>query len=510
MLFGITQRACADSHKPSKPHAAASSQQPTDYYSSADGLAGKELKHALGQIVKDHTVFGYGELWYHYQVSDVVPGTENQVFDYYSPVVHYFTGGGNAVNGMNKEHACPQSWWGGGAICDAYSDLFNVMPSEVSANSAKSNFPLGVVSSPSYQNACMKVGPSARSEYSGNVFEPCDEYKGDFARLYFYVATCYADAPWGVKESVAKTVAFSSEDYPTIKSWLLGLLLQWNAQDPVSDWEILRNQRVCDEQGNRNPFVDYPQLADYIWGEKRQSAFLLAEATLHGSASGQGIGGFFPDDGNQGGQPGETTRPDDDPFGDDEAIGTILLDEDFSSVTLGNDTDNNGSSDAWSGNENFPVVTSAYMAGGAVRLGASKKAGQIQSRSLSIAAGSSVVVLLHVKGWTMVEGTLLVSLDGQAPQEVSYSHVMADGYETLRLRFENCQPQSRLTIATSAKRAFLSAVRVGVEAGHDQAIRQLEADDTCPLTYCNLMGQPVPAGHKGYSLSVMGRKAYHF
>ena len=234
MLFVIAQAGYAEQ-----------SQVPQGYYDSASQLSGKSLKVALQKVIQEHEVFDYGSLWYHYEYTDVVPGTDNQVFDYYSPRVYYFTGTGTAPSGANKEHCCPQSWWGSGAVSNCYSDLFNVYPSDIDANSAKSNYPLGLVgSSVKFDNGCTLVGQSKRAEYDGMVFEPCDDYKGDFARIYFYVATCYANAPWGANPNVAKTVAFTQQDYPTIKSWLLDLLLQWNAADPVSDWEIIRNEHV--------------------------------------------------------------------------------------------------------------------------------------------------------------------------------------------------------------------------------------------------------------------------
>lgn len=277
----LASTACADpgrkARRPSSAPTTVANNCPADYYSDADGLYGQQLKTVLRNICRQHEVFAYGSLWYYYELTDVVPGTRNQMFDYYSPEVYYFTGLGTAPNGTNKEHACPQSWWGKGARCGAYTDLFNVMPSDEEANSAKSNYPLGVVNgNPTYRNSHMKVGPSARKEYRGRVFEPSDEYKGDFARIYFYVATTYPDAPWGCKESVARTVAFTHEDYPTIKSWLIDLLLEWNAADPVSEWEQLRNERVFSQQHNRNPFIDYPELAEHIWGQASKQPFRLS------------------------------------------------------------------------------------------------------------------------------------------------------------------------------------------------------------------------------------------
>ncbi len=438
---------------------AESSQVPDGYYDSVDQLSSKNLKVALGTIAKDHEVFGYGDLWYHYELTDVVPGTENQVFDYYSPRVYYFTGTGTAPNGANKEHCCAQSWWGSGSLCNAYTDLFNVYPSDMDANSAKSNYPLGVVGSTvKYSNSCMKVGKSGRSEYSDMVFEPCDEYKGDFARMYFYVATTYADAAWGIKESVASTVPFTQEDYPTIKSWLLDLLLKWNAEDPVSDWEIIRNERVYSEQKNRNPFIDYPQLADYIWGDSVDYKFDLAKALVNGSASGGTSGG------HQGGSGDDPVNPggnDDDP-GEQANIGDLILVEDFSSVEGGNDTSTGGSSVVWSGNENFPTVESAFQAGGAIRMGSSKKAGKIISRNVGNDKDVTLNVEVKVKGWTDVEGQLLVGLTGEDLQPLYYKATLNDDYETYVVVLENCPANASVTIETSSKRCFLTSVRIGI------------------------------------------------
>jgi len=436
---------------------AESGQVPDGYYDSADQLSGKSLKVALGKIAKDHEVFAYGDLWYHYELTDVVPGTQNQVFDYYSPRVYYFTGTGTAPDGANKEHCCAQSWWGSGGICNAYSDLFNVYPSDMDANSAKSNYPLGVVGGTAkYSNACMKVGQSGRSEYSGMVFEPCDEYKGDFARMYFYVATTYADAAWGSKESVASTVPFTQEDYPTINSWLLDLLLKWNADDPVSDWEIIRNERVYSEQKNRNPFVDYPQLADYIWGDSVSYAFDLSKALVNGSASGGTSGG------HQGG--GEDVEPGGGGSDDDEDvnIGSLVLVEKFDGVENGNDTSTSGSASAWSGNDNFPTVESVFQAGGAIRMGSSKKVGRIVSKNLVNDEGVTLVVEVKVKGWTNIEGQLLVGITGEEGQPIYYKATMSEDYETYVVMLDNVPANASVTLETSAKRCFLTSVRVAV------------------------------------------------
>lgn len=269
---------------------------PKGYYDAANGKKKADLKAAIHDAIAPHTKIGYGNLWISYEKVDYLPKTntqgQHQVMDYYNDKIFYFTGNGTAVSGMNKEHVAPQSWWGGGTGIAVGSDLFQVIPSESNANSAKGNYPLGVVKgSVSYSNPRMKTGKDSNNKM---VFEPCDEYKGDFARIYFYVATCYPDVNWEDRSDV--NVSFKKENYPTLKSDILPLLLQWAKNDPVCEWEITRNERVYAEQGNRNPFIDFPYLAEYIWGDSINFTF-----STDGSSSGQG------GDGGQGGGGGDET-----------------------------------------------------------------------------------------------------------------------------------------------------------------------------------------------------------
>ena len=256
-----------------------------DYYQNVNGKKKVALKSAMHDLIAKHTKISYVSLWVYYEKVDYLAKTNtqgrHQVMDYYNDKVFYFRGDGSAVSGMNKEHVAPQSWWGGGTDIAVGSDLFQVIPSESNANSAKSNYPLGVVKgSVSYSNPRMKTGKDSNNKM---VFEPCDEYKGDFARIYFYVATCYPDVNWENRSDV--NVSFKREDYPTLKADVLPMLLQWAKNDPVCEWEITRNERVYAEQGNRNPFVDFPNLAEYIWGDSIDFAF-----DIDGS-SGGGQGG---------------------------------------------------------------------------------------------------------------------------------------------------------------------------------------------------------------------------
>jgi hypothetical protein len=103
--------------------------------------------------------------------------------------------------------------------------------------------------------------------YSLQVFEPSDEFKGDFARNYFYMATCYQDliAAWQTNDPNANTVLDGTND-KVFEQWYLEMLMNWHNNDPVSQKEIDRNDAIYPVQGNRNPFIDHPEYALQIWG----------------------------------------------------------------------------------------------------------------------------------------------------------------------------------------------------------------------------------------------------
>lgn len=242
---------------------------PVGYYNSINGKRGQDLKNAAHQLLKNHTVMTYSSLWYHFQSTDCHFENPNQVWDMYSNITRYYRGS-SAVSGMNREHSFPKSWWGGTQV-DAYTDLNHLYPSDADANMAKSNYPLGEVSTASFNNGCTKVGTPKTGQGGGSstVFEPDDEYKGDFARTYFYMATCYQDYTWKY------TYMVTNSSWQTLNQWSINLLLKWAREDPVSDKEVARNEAVYKIQNNRNPFIDNPLLAEYIWGNHYGEAFYV-------------------------------------------------------------------------------------------------------------------------------------------------------------------------------------------------------------------------------------------
>ena len=179
---------------------------------------------------------------------------------------------------LHIEHSLPKSWWGSHEWA-AYKDLSHLYPADGSTNISKNDNPLGIVSGkPTKNNGVSKIGPGDYPGYTGNVFEPADQYKGDFARAYFYMATAYEHYKNLWVASKSENI-MQNNTYPVFKEWAVQLLMQWHRQDPVSAKELTRNAKVYSIQGNRNPFIDYPELAEYIWGNNIGQAWNLTTNT---------------------------------------------------------------------------------------------------------------------------------------------------------------------------------------------------------------------------------------
>ena len=243
-------------------------QPPANYYNAANGLTGDQLKVALHNIIKGHTSISYAQIW------NAFWSTDNKgngvVWDMYSdrpggtPPYTYQLGmdqcGNYSGEGdcYNREHSWPQSWFNEQST--PRTDMHHIFATDGYVNGRRSNYPFGEVQSASWtsQNGS-KLGSSKTPGYSGTVFEPIDEYKGDFARALMYMSVRYysEDSGWGSSDMTTKSV---------IKPWAIDLLLRWNDQDPVSQKEIARNNAIYnDYQHNRNPFVDHPEYARMIW-----------------------------------------------------------------------------------------------------------------------------------------------------------------------------------------------------------------------------------------------------
>jgi endonuclease I len=245
-------------------------QIPTGYYDRAAGQSGEQLKTELHYIISGHTVRTYTNLWTDFLSTD--KKDNGKVWDMYSDVpdgtpAYEWTFGSNQCGNYsgegscyNREHSFPKSWFNDAS--PMYTELFHIYPTDGYVNGKRSNYPFGEVSNPSWTSTNgSKVGSNSTSGYSGTVFEPIDEYKGDFARTYFYMATRYEDVihSWN-------SVVLDGSSYPVYTEWHLELLMRWHTEDPVSEKETDRNKAVYGIQHNRNPYIDHPEYVAAVWG----------------------------------------------------------------------------------------------------------------------------------------------------------------------------------------------------------------------------------------------------
>lgn len=257
-------------------------QAPAGYYNSATGT-GYTLKTQLYNIIKNHTDRGYAGLYTTYQTSD--KKANGKVWDMYSNCDFTFgpvSSGGNQDNGtdpagqecvfFNREHTVPQSYFGNGTL-PMYADAHFVLPTDKVVNARRDDYPFGVVQNASWTSINgSKLGNNLNSGYSAGysstVFEPIDEYKGDFARLLFYFATRYETQLAGFYTSSSSTskAMFDGSSGRTFSPTFLNILLTWNQQDPVSAKEIARNNAVYARQNNRNPYIDNNDYVTLVWG----------------------------------------------------------------------------------------------------------------------------------------------------------------------------------------------------------------------------------------------------
>lgn len=246
---------------------------PAGYYTPAtlDGKNTSALRTALQTIISaGHSVTSYAGLWTAYATTDINPAT-GKIWDIYSSCGFTLSTDQCGTYSVecdcyNREHTTPQSWFG--SASPMYSDLFNVYPTDGKVNGMRSNYPYGEVTSATYtSDNGSKLGTSPA--FSGIVFEPIDEYKGDLARTCLYMATRYAGQceSWG-NDTYGSTLGLTT--------YAVNLFLNWSRQDPVSAKETARNDAAYAIQNNRNPFIDFPGLEEYIWGNNTSGSFTVS------------------------------------------------------------------------------------------------------------------------------------------------------------------------------------------------------------------------------------------
>lgn len=284
-------------------------QMPDGYYNAANGKSDEQLMEALHQTIRGGDRYNYGSndyhstddpqgrwkkgdlkaygTWWAFQFTD--QRSDGTIWDMYSRNAHILPIKGGSAAGMEIEHCFPKSWWGASSTesvyqkDNAYRDLYHLNPSDKPANTNKSNYPPGIVTTASkFDYSGFRMGNMTidvdGTEKTILVYEPEDEYKGDFARAYFYIATAYKDTTWKLNTTpFAAGDALDPTTYQLFRPWLTEVLLGWHRQDPVSDKELRRMDAISTIQHNRNPYIEYPELVEYIWGDKKGQSVDLSQ-----------------------------------------------------------------------------------------------------------------------------------------------------------------------------------------------------------------------------------------
>ncbi len=252
--------------------AIASAQNISDYLS---GKSGATLKRTISAVCRPkHLVAGKtveDGAWQAFRLTDVNP--DGSVLDRYSNEKYYFADDGfSQPYGMDADQVISSAWWGenhnyGDSIV---LDLHHLLPCNGDVVANKKTYLPGYVATVTYTNGVWKAGLGEISGETVNLYQPADEYMGDFARMIMYVVSIYPLDWWH-----DRAVNFFNGNDLSLNRYATNLLLDWHRNDPVSEVERKRNDAVAQIQGNRNPFVDYPDLAEYVWGNKSDESFVV-------------------------------------------------------------------------------------------------------------------------------------------------------------------------------------------------------------------------------------------
>lgn len=444
---------------------------PKGYYSNAVGKQDEALMTALEGIINVHSLLTYNELWDAYPSTDA--GDDGYYIDMYSTCKYnhgsYHVGTASYVGqGLNREHSFPKSWFGG-EVYPMYTDLTMIIPTDGYVNQRRSNHPYGVCEGGiTYTNEELnvsmkgKIGNSTYDGYSQTVFEPDDEYKGDFARIYFYMVTCYKSQ---VGSWPGSGQLDSSNDYKAFSDWSLQLLMEWHRADPVSAKEISRNEAVYVKQGNRNPFVDHPELAEYIWGTKQHSAWsgdnipddpiTKVQPVMMAVDTTAVTGSSFRADWTSGGDVSSYTLKVNRIASATEAP-TPLLTEGFSQVQANSDgrTDIGTTLNSYTDNPGWTGYKVYVGAGNGIKVGTGDVVGYLNSPELELAG--TITVVVNAKSWIngkgVSDGSSMVVSCGDVSQTVELSTnptdytIVLNGCRENTVKFTMTEPAKRFYV----------------------------------------------------------------
>lgn len=240
------------------------------YYSGVENLTGDDLLEKLAQItLTNHTYkTTYDDLRNMYAKTDADPNNPNNIILFYSGASYDSTW--EQGNTWNREHVWPKD-----LANDQYgnnkagSDIHHIRPTFTAVNSDRGNKKFTDFEFINSSGSEVIYRGYSCGFMSSSYWEPADNVKGDTARILMYMIMHYAKSITANKSfSYAIDINISQVVYAgggDSKAW--ELLLQWNKEDSVDDWEAKRNEECAKITGTRNPFIDHPEFADAIWGD---------------------------------------------------------------------------------------------------------------------------------------------------------------------------------------------------------------------------------------------------
>ncbi len=476
-----------------------------NYYKNANGKTGAALKTALASVINEHKQLVYTpEVWEAVEKLDI--RDDGKILDRYSNISNFTPisdrAGSYSKEGdvYNREHSFPKIWFKDGY--PMYVDIMHLVASDGFVNNKRGNHPFGETTGNSYKsaNAYSKLGSCTTEGYTGTVFEPADEWKGDFARIYFYMVTCYEDdiTTWSCD-------MLDGQKYPGLSSWALKMLLRWAKNDPVSEVEKKRNDGVYDIQGNRNPFVDFEGLEQFVWGQLTDSVPDLNNY--------QSIYSLIEDDGSGSVNPGGG----DTPGGGGDLSGAVF------SETFNDCKGEGGNDGTWSGiskqesldADNTWEISNGWGASGCARFGTGSKAGSATTPSITVSpdntyiltfrAGAwnggseSTILKLTLSGGTFDNGTGTTTVNLQKGAFSDYTLNIKVTGTVLKITFSSgADKNSRFFLDDVVVKSTATAIHLPAVEG--LSARQVDAVGSAHSHYYDLMGHRVDTPVRGVYL----------
>lgn len=164
---------------------------------------------------------------------------------------------------LTMQYIVPAGWWGD-AAGEAAADMHNMVPGNREAVEARLDYPPGIVTDAAYDNGYWRAGTGTLAGMEAGFYEPSDGLKGDFARVFMYMAVVHGCELWHGRAPMI----YADGGYPYLNAYGREILLKWHRDDPVDEAELIRDSAIAAFQGCGNPFVGEPDLAEYVWGAR--------------------------------------------------------------------------------------------------------------------------------------------------------------------------------------------------------------------------------------------------